>query len=319
MTIEGVKDMLVGGVKETVGHLFGKPDLESEGRQQIRKAQAELKHQAFLPNLTAAQIFQLRRQYDILFSDIRRSGGYGFMCSTGRLRHIDTRHEQRADVRYLFAQKGERWHRFHLKRWNNAALLNDIRTRNTKRPLRPVTPSVKGLMYSNMLTGTNWLGKKEFEFKKDTNRWTNLWSDIRLGSSGGRVLRHVDSYKIRDRSQPRLSLLWRTYSAKNQFDRVLGQITEPDLFKRTLRNHVHIPPDDHKIREWFVADTKSTHVKGLCQRAELLDEVKQGSAHLKHVACIDDKSKPAISDTLHTWNKQGFLAEVRQGTELRSH
>jgi hypothetical protein len=50
---------------------------------------------------------------------------------------------------------------------------------------------------------------------------------------------------------------------------------------------------------------------------QLLDAVRLGAVELNHVE-TNDKAKPAIGDdaSVRMWNKEGFLSEVRQGTEL---
>jgi uncharacterized protein YjbJ (UPF0337 family) len=313
LAMEGVKDKLVGGVKEQVGHLFNKPALISEGREQQRKGDSELKLRFSLAQLSPAEAIELHLRREALFSDIARSGGVDRMSAAGRLRHVDTtRHELRLAVRGLFAQKGERWQQFRLKRWNDAALLKDIRERNTRRPLAHVENTIeKGLMRTIKLkAGTK---KGEFSLKRIDGALYELWVDIRRGDNAGR-LANVKPEDRRDRSAPRLDLLKNLSTVEAKRSELLKQIN----FGHQILNHAET--DDKARPELLFAKADRARAIGKSvNKTRLLDEVRQADVQqLKHVD-TKDKSEPAISDdvSLRTWNKDGFLAEVRQGTALR--
>jgi uncharacterized protein YjbJ (UPF0337 family) len=213
LTLEGVKDKVFGGVKRTVGHLLHKPELESQGRKQKTRADAELKHHRGLPELTAAQMSEMHMKRDALMYDVVRSGGLARM--SGRLRHVETRE---TPVKELFT-----WQPFALKRWSNAALLNDIRQRNTIKPLVHVETVEKGLMHSIKLDA-----KGDFELRRRDN-WTSLWSDIRRGDNVARLSAVKDR---RDRSAPRLDVLRGVRAAQEQRGEVLRQLTRSSTTSR---------------------------------------------------------------------------------------
>merc|ERR1711879_340280 len=74
----------------------------------------------------------------------------------------------------------------------------------------------------------------------------------------------------------------------------------------------------HVVRDNGAGVRLGAFNKGKGGKAKLLDELKQGEVDLKHVETLD-KSRPAIGKDvqLKTWDKRGFLDEVRQGTELK--
>ncbi len=312
LAMEGLKDKLVGGVKEKVGHLFNKPSLVIEGRGQQLKGDAELKLHRGLTPLTPAEAIELHLRRETLFSDIERSGGFARMSATGRLRHIDTtRHEQRLAVRGLFTQKGEKWQQFHLQRWDIAALLKDIRERNTPKQLAHVNTIEKGLMRTIKLKAGQRKG--EWSLRRLDGTLYELWVDIRRGDNVRR-LANVKAEDKRDRSAPRLDLLKSLSRAEAKRSEVLKQIN----FGHQILNHVETDDKTRPELLFAQADLKKSIGTKSPNKAQLLDEVRQGGVELKPVA-TEDKSKPAISDdvSLKKWNKEGFLAEVRQGTELR--
>jgi uncharacterized protein YjbJ (UPF0337 family) len=305
LTVEGVKDKLMGGVKQKVGHLLGKPHLEAEGRDQRLKGKSELKHHRGLKELTPAQAVEMHLRREALFADIDRSGGFARLASTtGRLRHVELLEER--DVKDLFSQRGESWQRFSLKSYNKQPLLKDIREGRTRKPLVHVETVEKGLLRSIKLD-------KKGDFKlKPTDRFTDLWADIKGGDHLAR-LKCVKREKIRDRSAPRLDLFKNICSSQANRDRLFEQIEQ--VPKRL--NHV-TTIDKARPELLFEKESIGTGAKKV-NKAQLLNELRSGGAvELKHVV-TEDKCKPMIGDdvSVRTWNKEGFLAEVRQGTELK--
>jgi hypothetical protein len=219
----------------------------------------------------------------------------------GRLRHVETRE---SSVKELFTSHDP----FELKRWNNAALLDDIRRCNIIKPIVHVQTVEKGLMRSIKLDA-----KGDFELRRRDN-WTSLWTDIRRGDNVAR-LSAVKPADMRDRSAPRLDVLRSVSAAQEQRGEVLRQITIP----HKILNHVETE-DKARPELWFAkADASEVNPIGTgLNKVQLLDAVKQGAVELKHVE-TNDKAKPAIGDdaSVRMWNKDGFLSEVRQGTELR--
>lgn len=313
-TVTGYKDKLVGGVKETVGNLLGIEKMEKEGMKQKKKGEAELKAAMAQQRAVGdrerqqrgkgkargeeeeridAYVF-LKRQ--AVLSDLERMGG--FERQRWRLHHVDPREP---DLRKLFVQKGgEKWQQFSLRRWNKEPLLREIRERKTKRPLVHVETKEKGLMFSLRL------GKGEFKLKRDERLRPNLMNAIRKFNIG--QLKKVNRKDIRDRSAPRLDLLKTLKAIHQQHDVLLREVTAPPRLK-------HVDTKD-KTKPNLYFD-KNVHVHRL-EKDKLLNEVKKGLGSIKHVE-TKDKSKPMIEKDmrLKKWDKQGFLAEVRKGTELK--
>ncbi|ELR11264.1 uncharacterized protein ACA1_127450 [Acanthamoeba castellanii str. Neff] len=306
LTLEGVKDKLVGGVKQTVGHLLHKPALESTGRQQRLKAHGELKHHRPLQALTPAQVAEVHMRREALMAHLVRSGGFARMTATGRLRHVA--HVRESQVAELF-----KWQPFALKRWNVQPLLEDIRQCRTARPLVHVATIEKGLLRSIKLTA------HDFKFELSAQRWADLWIDIRRGNNEARLVK-VKAEDRRDRSAPRLELLRSVAAAQAQRGEVLRQI---GIEHKILH---HVETDDKARPELVFAKAHASEVnpigpKAGFHKAQLLDAVRRsagGGVELKHVE-TEDKAKPAVGDeaSVRRWNKEGFLSEVRQGTPLR--
>jgi uncharacterized protein YjbJ (UPF0337 family) len=321
--VAGYKDKLVGGVKETVGHLLGMERMEEEGHKQKQKGEAELKaamaQQRAMGDRNREErdlkgkglggtedeerearidsYWFLKRQ--AVISDLERLGG--FDRQQLRLRHVEPREP---DMRKLFSAKGqgERWQQFQLKRWNAKPLLDDIRQKRTMKPLMHVNAVEKGLMRSIKLT------KDDFRLKRDQQRLPNLFADIRRADNLKR-LNKVNSKDVRDRSAPRLDLLKHLKFAHQQHDVLLREIAAPPRLRSVETRD--------RTRPSLFFD-KNVHVHKF-RKSPLLSEVRRGfKASSKHVE-TKDKSKPLIEKDIHLkkWDKQGFLAEVRQGTELK--
>ncbi len=312
LTLEGVKDKLVGGVKQTVGHLLHKPALESTGREQRLKADGELKHHRPLQALTPARVAEVHMRREALMAQLVRCGGFAHMTATGRLRHVA--HVRESQVSELFNSREP----FELKRWNVQPLLEDIRQCRTARPLVHVATVEKGLLRSIKLSAD------DFKLQR-TAKWADLRIDIRRGGDNAMArLVKVKAEDKRDRSGPRLELLRSVAAAQAQRGEVLRQI---GIEHKILH---HVDTDDKARPELVFAKAHATEVnpigpnKVAFHKAQLLDEVKQsggaggGGVELKHVE-TEDKAKPAVGDeaSVRRWNKQGFLCEVRQGTPLR--
>ncbi|ELR11268.1 uncharacterized protein ACA1_127590 [Acanthamoeba castellanii str. Neff] len=311
LTLEGVKDKLVGGVKQTVGHLLHKPALESTGRQQRLKADGELKHHRPLQALTPAQVAEVHMRREALMAHLVRTGGFARMTATGRLRHVA--HVRESQVAELFNSREP----FALKRWNVRPLLEDIRQCRTARPLVHVATIEKGLLRSIKLTA------HDFKLQRSA-KWADLRIDIRRGGDNAMArLVKVKAEDRRDRSAPRLELLRSVAAAQAQRGEVLRQI---GIEHKILH---HVETDDKARPELVFAKAHASEVnpigpKAGFHKAQLLDAVRQsagggaGGVELKHVE-TEDKAKPAVGDevSVRRWNKEGFLSEVRQGTPLR--
>jgi uncharacterized protein YjbJ (UPF0337 family) len=321
-TVAGYKDKLVGGVKETVGSLLGVERLEKEGHKQKEKGEAELKaamaQQRAMGDRSREQrekgkgrlgeeeeegelrvdsyVF-LKRQ--AVLSELQRMGG--FERQSLRLRHVEPREP---DVRKYFSPKGqgERWQQFNLKRVDMKPLLEDIRQKRTRKPLVHVNTVQKGLMNNIKLT------KEDFRLKRDQQRLPNLLSDIRRADNIKR-LKKINRQDVRDRSAPRLDLLKGLKALHQQHDVLLKEVAAPPKLK-------HVETKDKTKPNLFF--DKNVHVHKF-EKGPLLDEVRKGfKANAKHVE-TKDKSKPLIEKDFHLkrLDRQGFLAEVRQGTQLK--
>jgi uncharacterized protein YjbJ (UPF0337 family) len=310
-TVTGYKDKLVGGVKETVGNLLGMEKMEQEGHQQKQKGEAELRaamaQQRALGDRSREQkgkgrmmggdegdllkvdsYMFLKRQ--AVLSELERMGGFERDLLLSH--HVETREP---DLRRLFATQP-----FKLRRIDMKPLLNDIRERRTRRPLIHVETLEKGLMRSIKLQ------RNDFQLKRDERRLPNLWADIKRADNQRR-LKKVNKKDINDRSSPRLDLFKRLKITHQQHNVLLREIAAPPRLRKVETK------DKTKPNLFF---DKNVHVHKI-QIAPLLNEVRKG-VNIKHVE-TKDRSKPIIERDLHLkkWDKQGFLAEVRQGTELK--
>ncbi|ELR12273.1 WH2 motif domain containing protein [Acanthamoeba castellanii str. Neff] len=302
----GYKDKLMGQVKERVGHLFGIDRLEQRGHKQRSKGESVLaQHDAAIASghkhNKAAKGYSEKRseaiietfiQREALMAELERTGGFERYRS--HMKKVDLKDDQR-DVRDLF-KGGEG---FKLKQWNKQALLGEIRGRKTMKPLVVVETQEKGLMRSIPLEK-----KKDFTLRR-TDFLDNLWADIKR--SDVQRLNKVNDDQRSDRSAPRLELFHHLAAACEKRDSLLKDIQADHRLK-------HVDTEDKSKPEMFFDKTAIVH---RFEKARLLNEVREG-AQLKHVA-TEDKSKPTIDrDTqLKTWDRQGFLDEVRIGTELR--
>jgi uncharacterized protein YjbJ (UPF0337 family) len=263
-TAAGYKDQLVGGVKETVGHLIGDQRMERAGRNQKREGLALVGSEAG-PEDRATVTANLVNRH-ALMAEVERTGGVQ-RCS---LNHVDVPETDVSD----FLRRDEKAAEFKLKQWNKQPLLDDIRTMKTMKPLVHVEPCEKGLLRSLSLDEKDLAGLKNGASSSDRDA---MWKEIK--QTDLRNLHHVSGATINDRSGVRLDLL-KSVSASQ------------------------------------------------AKRDELLKQIENGheGVELKHVETEDkarveteDKCKPVIGDdvSVRTWNKEGFLAEVRQGTELK--
>lgn len=312
-TVAGYKDKLVGGVKETVGSLLGIEKMEKAGMKQKEKGEAELKAAMAQQRAMGDRERQLRGKgkgrgeeeerldsyvflkRQAVLSELERMGG--FERQRWRLHHVDPREP---DVKKLFVQKGgERWQQFSLRRWNKEPLLREIREKKTKRPLVHAETREKGLMLSIKL------GKDDFKLKRDERLRPNLLNEIRRFNFN--QLKKVNRKDIRDRSAPRIDLFKNLKAIHQQHDVLLREVTAPPRLR-------HVDTKD-KTKPNLYFD-KNVHVHRL-EKDKLLNEVRKGPGSIKHVETVD-KSKPMFEGVhLKKWDKQGFLAEVRQGTQLK--
>jgi len=291
-TASGYKDKLVGGVKATVGNLFGLEHMEKEGQKQKQKGEAELKAAIAQQRAVGDQQRQLRAEKrkghlgdvaihadllvkrQALLSQLERTGGFaGFR---EQLKHVEPRER---NVRELFLQGGENWQQFHLKRRDDGPLLDEIRERRTRRPLLHVETEEKGLLRSIKLND------KDFKLKRrDPNR---LWSDIRTNNIDR--LRKVNRNDIRDRSPPRLSVLKNLKAVHQQHHILLREVAAPPRLR-------HAQTNDKTKPSLFFDRNVYTNIKGE-EKDKLLKEVRQGLDNIHH-AETNDKSRPVIEKDL---------------------
>jgi uncharacterized protein YjbJ (UPF0337 family) len=314
--VSGYKNKLVGQVKERVGHLFGIDHLEQRGHEQRVKGESVLAQHDH--HDTAARkhdktsrkggkqdksadtkesreaLMQTFIRREALMAEVERKGG--FEHERSHMQKVDLK-ERPVDVRDLF--KGAEGNgAFQLKRWNKQALLGEIREKKTMKPLVVVQTQEKGLLRS--------LAPKDFALKK-TDFLDNLWADIKR--SDVQRLHKVSADQRSDRSAPRLELFRHLAAASEKRDSLLKDIQTAEL--QRLK---HVETEDKTRPEMFFDKTAIVH---RFEKARLLNELRQG-AELKHVM-TEDKSKPTIDRDTHvkTWDRQGFLDEVRIGTELK--
>jgi uncharacterized protein YjbJ (UPF0337 family) len=286
--VRGYKDELIGGVKETVGHLMGNEDMEKEGHQQKLRGEAELAQHRAMGDRAGRESemnarYQMGRQSVV--GEIGRVGGFKGM--KGRLSHVEPHERQLSD----FIGKQE----FHLKKWDIKPLLSEIRSQRT---LKHAETKQKGLLYSIPI------GKEEFHLRESPRK--RLFED--LNKEGAiRTLREVPQSEICDRSSPRLDLASRGGVSKNEVGALLSEIKEGADLK-------HVETTD-KSKPLLDSETPIKLQK--LDKDKLLSEIKEG-AELKHVETMD-KAKPSLDKDTHlkTWDRQGFLDEVRQGTDLK--
>jgi uncharacterized protein YjbJ (UPF0337 family) len=292
--VTGYKDQLLGGVKETVGHLMGDESLEKEGHKQKLRGEAELaQHRAMGGDYYAGRESEMNARYQIgrqeIVGEVGRVGGFERMRS--RMNHVETHERGLSD--YAGGALKKNWH---LKTWDIKPLLNEIRTGRPSLKHRD-SPQEKGLMRSLRLD------RNDFQLKESPRK--RLFED--LNKEGALLTLHeVPRDQVRDRSAPRLELAGRG-GAGGDFSAVLSSIEKGAELK-------HVETTD-KSKPQLEAE-KPIQLSKL-DKGRLLSEIKEG-AELKHVD-TEDKSTPALDKDLHlkTWDRQGFLGEVRQGTELK--
>ena len=292
--VVGYKDQLMGGVKETVGHLMGDESMEKEGHKQKLRGEAELAQYRAMGGESGwtNRESEMNARYSIgrqeIVSEVGRVGGLDRMRA--RLHHVETRERPLSD--FIGGSLKANWH---LKSWDAKPLLNEISS--GKWQLKNVgSPKEKGLMRSLPLN------KEDFKLKESPRK--RLFED--LNKEGAlRTLHEVASSEICDRSAPRLDLY--STSSSGDFNALLDEIKEGADLK-------HVETTD-KSKPIINAE-KPIQLSKL-DKKQLLSEIKEG-AELKHVD-TEDKSNPAFNKDLHlkTWDRQGFLDEVRQGTELK--
>jgi uncharacterized protein YjbJ (UPF0337 family) len=293
--VAGYKDQLMGGVKETVGHLMGDESMEKEGHKPPRGGAAALAQYRAMGGGESGwtnRESEMNARYSIgrqeIISEVGRVGGLDRMRS--RLNHVETRERPLSD--FVGGSLKENWH---LKTWDAKPLLNEISS--GKWQLNKVgSPKEKGLMRSLSLS------KEDFKLKESPRK--RLFED--LNKEGAlRTLHEVPSSEICDRSAPRLDLY--SSSSSGDFNALLDEIKEGAALK-------HVETAD---KSKPVIDAEKPIQLSKLDKRQLLSEIKEG-ADLKHVD-TEDKSTPAFDKSLHvkTWDRQGFLDEVRQGTELK--
>jgi uncharacterized protein YjbJ (UPF0337 family) len=290
----GYKDQLVGGVKETIGHLVGDKAMERQGREQKREGQAVVgsADQESEENREVVAGTLIKRH--ALMAQVERTGG----VDRAHLNHVDAP-EADNHIAELLRQE-----QFKLKQFNKEPLLEEIREQKTMKPLVHVEPEEKGLLRSVPL------GEKDITGDLKRNSADELKKEI--AQADLRKLNQVSDDQINDRSGARLDVLKSLSAAQAKRDEVVKQIGSGLAATEVSLKHVETE-DKAKPDLSAAAGTKTKKLN----KAQLLDEVRQG-AELKHVETAD-KAKPAIGGdvSLKTWNKEGFLAEVRQGADLR--
>ena len=294
----GYKDQFLGAIKEAFGRMLRDEQLRAAGHQQRIKGQTEVKLQKALEEekkfqKLRAQIVQVLMRREALLSQLVRS-----WSQPQKLRHVEVRERDPAD---LFVAAGAGRTTFKLKAYNVQPLLGEIRERRTMKPMVFVDVRERGLIRSIPLTKRDIKG-----FKGRSDRYLDLWAAIRR--SDPQRLHAVKRSLIHDRSAPRLDLLRSLAAADERRSEVLREVVSPEA--RTQLVHV--------ARDNGAGVRPSAVKKAKGGKAKLLDELKQVEVDLKHVETLD-KSRPAIDKDiqLKTWDKRGFLDEVRQGTELK--
>lgn len=213
------KDQLVGGVKETIGHLIRDGQLAREGQRQVTKGRSEVALQQSLADekkyqKLRAQIVTTLLRRESLLNQIAFAGGFDKMRAT--MRHVQVRDE--VDFADLFPRDRP----FALKHFDVQPLLRDIREGNTPRPMVLVVPRLRDPLRSSP---SLFSSKKELaSLKRVTHdsRRVDLLAAIRR--SDVQKLRAVPFAKISDRSQVRLDLLHSLRKADESRPSVLRDI-----------------------------------------------------------------------------------------------
>jgi uncharacterized protein YjbJ (UPF0337 family) len=297
----GYKDQFLGAIKEAFGRMLKDEELKAAGHQQRIKGQNEVKLQKALEEekkfqKLRAQIVEVLMRREALLSQLVRSFG------SQQLRHVEVRERSPAD---LFVAAGAGRTTFKLKQYNVQSLLRDIREKRTMKPMVFVDVRERGLIRSIPLT------KKDVKGWKGRNdRYVDLWAAIRR--SDVQKLHSVSSSLINDRSAPRLDILRNLAAADQRREELLKDVVSP----RARSQLVHVADNGAGVQPPSMSNKTAGKSKG--GKAKLLDELRQTDVDLKHVETLD-KSQPAIGKDvqLKTWDKKGFLDEVRQGTELK--
>lgn len=293
--VTGYKDRIVGEVKETVGSLIGNSEMEKQGHEQKLRGEAELAT-LHREGETAETLGEndipasLVMNKQALNAEINKLGG--FEGQKDRLRHVET-HETNLSDMLTTSQS-----RFHLKKFDDKPLMEDICSFGDKHSLHPVEPREKGLLH------TLPIEKENFHLKEAPQK--RLFSD--LNKEGALTTLHpVPASEIEDRSAPRFDLSSSSTSVPaTTIPKLLTEIKQYD--DNDLK---HVETQDKSLPSLTTA-TPSTTTASATVGGEniLLKKIKEG-VELKHVTNINDKSRPNII-------KPGaFLDEGRQGTEAK--
>ncbi len=279
-TVTGYKDKLVGGVKETVGSLLGVERLEKEGHKQKEKGEAELK----------AAMAQQRAMGDR--SREQREKGKGRLGE-------EEEGELRVDS-YVF-----------LKR---QAVLSELqrmggfeRQSLRLRHVEPREPDVRKY-FTPKGQGERW---QQFNLKRVDMK--PLLEDIRQRRTR-RPLVHVDPVEKGLMNNIKLTKEdFRLKRDQQRLPNLLNEIRRADNIERLKKVNRQDIRDRSAPRLDLLKGLKAVHQ----QHDVLLREVA-APPKLKHVE-TKDKSKPLIEKDFHLkrLDRQGFLAEVRQGTQLK--
>ncbi|ELR14855.1 WH2 motif domain containing protein [Acanthamoeba castellanii str. Neff] len=176
----------------------------------------------------------------------------------------------------------------------------------------PIEPSPKQLFFNSGAAGS--------EFKLRTVDRAPLLRDIRER----RTMKPMVYVDVRERGLMRSIALTKADMPKGGIKARSNRLAD---LRWAIRHS-----DVQKLRSVpraSINDRSSPRLEGLTsagrtvQAREVLEEVKQASkAELKHVETVD-KSKPVIAmdkkETINeaSWDRQSFLGEIRQGTELK--
>lgn len=214
--VVGYKDQFLGAVKEAFGRVLKDQELTRAGQEQKLKGEAEVALQKALGEEKRQQkmreaIVETLMRREAVLAQLAQQGGYDQLAAAGKLRHVELRERDPADI--FIAAGGKTT--FALKRYSKAQLLDDIRHRRTRKPMLYVNVRERGLMRSIPLQ------KKDLKFK-GRMLYTDLWAAIRR--SDPLRLHHVERALIRDRSQPRVGLLRSLAGVETQRSRVLEEV-----------------------------------------------------------------------------------------------
>lgn len=265
----GYKDQMMGGMKEAAGHVLRDDQLLRAGRRQLTQGRKEVDLQKSLAfekryQKERARIVQTLLHRESLMNQVVFAGG--FEKYRAGMRHVEMPSEELGTqaVFDLFRSGGQS---FKLKTYDVRPLLEDIRNRNTRKPMKYVEPREKGLLRSVPLK------KRDMRPGQAVTR-SNLQLELcaAIRRSDVSRLHPVPFGKVLDRSAPRLDLYHSLRVSSECRTAVLREVTSGEHKKELI----HVMKVEDKASP--AAFIEKNGFDGL--HKQLLDEQKAKSGYV---------------------------------------